>query len=83
LATFSKNGTCTNTQDGTGIPAKRQMQHRPTKNKMERPTASSRLSFLRTGPRVLHLFTVMIIMMMMIIIIISEKVVEKKHGLAS
>jgi hypothetical protein len=34
-----------------GIQTKRQKQHRSTKNKMERPTASSRLSFHRTGPR--------------------------------
>jgi hypothetical protein len=46
-----KDGTCTNTQDGTGIQNKRQTRHRSTKNKVERSIASSRLSFHRTGPR--------------------------------
>jgi hypothetical protein len=46
-----RDGTLTNTQDGTGIPTKRQKRHRSTKNKMERSTASSRLSFHRMGPR--------------------------------
>ena len=46
-----KDGTFTNTQDGTGIPTKRQTRHRSTKNKMERPTASSRSSFHWTRPR--------------------------------
>jgi hypothetical protein len=36
---------------------------RPTKNKMERPTVSSRLSFHRTGPTVLDLFVFMMMMM--------------------
>jgi hypothetical protein len=31
-----KDGTCTNTQDGTGIQTKRQTRYRSTKNKMER-----------------------------------------------
>ena len=38
-------------QDGTGIQTKRQNRHRSTKNKMERSTACSRLSFHRTGLR--------------------------------
>jgi hypothetical protein len=38
-------------QDGIGIQSKRQMQLTSTKNKIDRPTASSRLSSHRTGPR--------------------------------
>jgi hypothetical protein len=50
-ATCQKDGTRTNTQDGTGIRTTRQMRHRPTKTKTERPIASPGLSFCRTGRR--------------------------------
>jgi hypothetical protein len=59
-----KYGTRKNTQDSTGLPTIRQTRHRPTKNTMERPTTSPGLSFRRTRPRVLNLFTFVMMMMM-------------------
>jgi hypothetical protein len=39
-----------NTQDDNRLQTKRQTRHISTKNKMERSTASSRLSFHKTEP---------------------------------
>jgi hypothetical protein len=47
------------------IPTKNQTRHRPTKNKMDRPTGSSIFSFHKTEHRVLRLLIFMMMMMMM------------------
>jgi hypothetical protein len=89
-AICEKDWTRTNTQDGTGIPTKRQTRQRATKNKMDSPTTSSGLSFNRIGPEVLHLSTFMTtttttttMMMMMLdhylVICTTQRNVQRKN----